>query len=444
MTRITFIENRGKTAFWIRVAKALAANGHEIGWIVQNPAYAPPKKSGGQAVLPFPRGSDLRPLEGPVPEALSGDRGRAFFRTGTDHYAHYTAEIARAFDMLRPEVVIGEPTLFHEMIAIAEARKRMVPYLHPTMTRYPGGRFAVLDGDTQNPVIGSGDKWENADLTAVADAIATGRSLPSYMAKPVGVQARRRQMQRFVAHARTLKGRLAGEHYNTPALTTKLALEKTLQSQLVRWRRMQRLPDRGQGPIILYPLQMQPEANIDVWGRPWSDQTVFVTRLLATLPPGGQVAVKANPKSKYEVSESLMDLAAEQNRVVLMPLDQKMDAAQAATTGCVTVSGTVGLEAVFGRGRTLSLRHPVLEHHFPSFHAPTPEDAVERLLIDPSAGRGDVGTGIALLTQLIADSFAGTVSEPLYDPDCLRSDNITRVVHGIETAIAATASRQSP
>ena len=444
MARITFIENRGKTAFWVRVAEALAANGHEISWIIQNPAYAPPRKSGGQAVLPFPRASDLRPLGGPVPEALSGDRGRAYFRTGTDHYAHYTAEIARAFDMLRPQVVIGEPTLFHEMIAITEARKRMVPYLHPTMTRYPGGRFAVLDGDTQNPVVGSDDRWEDADLTAVADAIATGRSLPSYMAKPVGVQARQRQLRRFVAHARTLKGRLAGERYNTPALAAKLALEKKLKSQLVRWRRMERVPDSRRDPVVLYPLQMQPEANIDVWGRPWGDQTAFVKHLLAVLPPGGKVAVKANPKSKYEVSESLMDLAAEQNRVVLLPLDQKMDAAQAEATGCVTVSGTVGFEAVFGRGRTLSLRHPILEHHFPGFHASTPEDAVERLLIDPGAGRGGVGTGIALLTRLIADSFAGTVSEPLYDPDCLRFDNITRVVCGIETAIAATASRQVP
>jgi hypothetical protein len=418
--QVVFVENRGKTAFWAEVAQALMASGHSVGWIVQNPSYA--RDGLGETFsLGFPSVADM--VDAPVPEAVSTDRGRQYFGAGSRHYTYYARRVAEALDHLRPDVVIGEPTLMHELLISAECRVRGTPYLHPTMTRYPGGRFNLLDGDTQIPVLGSGEVWPRDRLNELACAISEGRSLPSYMAKPTAMAAR---MRRAGGQALTTLGWLRGERFNTPSPARKLALQSMLKKNLKCWAGLARIPDVS-GPVVLYPLQMQPEANIDVWGRPYSDQVAFVKRLLAGLPEKGSVAVKANPKMKYEASYELLALARSNPRVVLLPIDCPMKDAQAVTTGSVTVSGTVGFEAVFGRGRCLSLRHPVLEHHLPEFHADTPEDAVARMLADPDLGRGSAARGADLLAQLVADSFEGTINEPTYDPNCLSPENIGKV-----------------
>lgn len=426
--RVVFVENRGKTAFWAEVARGLIARGHNVGWIVQNPAYAPPGGTGAVFALGFPKSGDI--VDAPVPAALSTDRGRQYFGAGARHYSFYERRVAEALDRLRPNAVIGEPTLMHELLIVAECRRRAIPYLHPTMTRYPGGRFNVLDGDTQIPVTGSGETWPRDRLDDLAAQISEGRSLPSYMAKPTPMAARVRQLRRAGGQVQTTLGWLQGERFNTPSPARKIALQRRLRDNLAAWAGLARMPDMA-GPMILYPLQMQPEANIDVWGRPYSDQVSFVRRLLAALPEEGGVAVKANPKSKYEASAEMLALARSEPRVVLLPLACPMKDAQATTTGSVTVSGTVGFEAVFGRGRCLSLRHPVLKHHLPEFHADTPEAAVASLLEDPTAGLGSAARGADLLEHLVADSFEGTINEPTYDPNCLSPENIGKVTGAI-------------
>lgn len=421
--RVVFVENRGKTAFWAQVAHALAARGDSVGWIVQNPSYAP-GGVGETFSLGFPSAADM--VDAPVPEAVSTDRGRQYFGAGSRHYTFYARRVAEALDQLRPDAVIGEPTLMHELLIVAECYQRAIPYLHPTMTRFPIGRFNVFKSDTQIPFIGSGDAWPRDRLVELAGAISNGRSLPSYMAKPTTMEGWMRRWHRAGGQTLTTLGWLRGERFNTPSPGRKMVLQRMLKKNLEAWAALARMPNVS-GPVVLYPLQMQPEANIDVWGRPYSDQVAFVKRLLAALPEEGAVAVKANPKSKYEASAEMLELARSTDRVVLLPIACPMQDAQSVTTASVTVSGTVGFEAVFGCGRCLSLRHPVLERHLPEFHADTPEDAVARLLADPDAGRGSAALGADLLAQLVADSFEGTINEPTYDPNCLSPENIGRV-----------------
>lgn len=428
-----FVENRGKTAFWGKVARRLVLAGHEIGWIVQNPAYAPRRDTGSRFFLGFPRAADL--LDAPITEMVSTDRGRQYFGAGSLHYTFFAKRIAAALDHFCPDVVLGEPTLMHELLTIAECRKRGIPYIHPTMTRYPGGRFNVLDGDTQIPISVSGETWAPFQLAQLSDAIREGRSLPSYMAQPTPLAAQLLFLRRLLGQARVLFGWLRGERFNTPSPACKAVLRKKLRENLAAWDKLALMPGAGKRPVILYPLQMQPEANIDVWGRPYSNQVELIRRLLAALPADGAVAVKANPKSKYEVSAELLSLARENERVILLPIDCSMKAAQAVSIGAVTVSGTVGFEAVFGRGRCLSLRHPVLERHFPEFHCDSPEAAVRRLMTDPSAGCGSAERGANLLAQLVADSFEGTINEPMYDPNCLSPANIAKVSTAIEQVL---------
>lgn len=446
MARILFIENRGKTRFWVPVATALARRGHAIAWIVQNPVYRPPAAAGAVHVLPFPPtgprarlpvgGDDETWVQALYP-ALVGDRGRRHFHGQCSHYRHYDAEIRALVEQVQPDVVIGEPTLFHELLAVGICRERGIPYLHPTATRYPGGRFTVFEGDSQQVIGGSGERMPAAAVRELAEAIAGSRALPSYMARPRGLDRVKARIATLQAQALAWSGHLRGERFNTPSLAAKRALDQAVRRNLERWRMLQRLPD-DPARTLLHALQMQPEANLDVWGRPHRDQPATIRAMLAAAPADVAIAVKANPKSKYEVSDELLALAAAEPRVRLLPLDMAMPAAQALTCGALTVTGTMGFEALFGKGRTLSLCHPLIEAQFPQFHAASVAEGVARLLADPDAGRGCIETGIRLVQAIMAQSFPGVVSEPLYDPRCMAPANVEQVAAVLDGLISRT------
>jgi hypothetical protein len=433
--RICFVENRGMTAFWEAVADGMRARGHEIAWIVQNHGFVPrrAKRAGDQVVvIPYPRPQDMAAPDPELIAWLSGDRGAQHFGNGTAHYNHYNDWIATTLDDVKPDVLIGEPTLFHEQIALRNCRSRGIPYVYPAMCRYPRGRFAVLDGEYEIPLGGSGEAWDAARLGEEIDLIASGKTIPVYMDRP----DRLIRLRHLAAGLRIWCARLGGERFNTPSLWRKAVLARALHLRLGEWEVLARPVPEGK-KALLYPLQMQPEANINLYGRPFADQTATIRAMLAAAPPQVCIAVKANPKAKYEVTDDLLALAAADARIVLLPLATTMADAQRQTTGSLTVTGTVGLEAVFGKGRCLSLRHAVLSDHLPAFHAASIEEGVTRLLTDPDVGKGVAEDGAWLLSRLIATSWPGTVNETMFDRDALHPDNIQQVIAGIEGSLRA-------
>lgn len=432
MAKVMFVENRGKTRFWEAVAERLQ---HDIQWIVQNPLYSPKSRHSATETLPFPAKKQL--AEGEIPDILVTDRGRQYFAAGGLHYQHYLDAVDRALDRLRPDIVFGEATLFHELMVARACEIRGIRYLHPAMSRYPAGRFNVFQGITQNTALGSGDSWEEAALATYVDAIRTGSSLPSYMRAVTGRELKLRALRRYAGHARVTAGWLVGERYNTPSPAHKWQLSSTLRMRLGQWDAIAQDNLPRVDDAILYPMQMQPEANIDVWGRPYSNQLDVVRAILHSSPSDVGVAIKANPKAKYEVNESLLELARSEPRLCLLPRDFSMADARSSTVGTLTVSGTAGLEAVFGLGRCISLRHPILQQEFPEFHADSIDDAVNALLRHPSAGVGNRALGIKLLSRMVSESFEGVISEPLYDPHCMVPENLDHVANALDSVIRA-------
>lgn len=442
--RLLFVENRGKTQLWESVARALATRGHHVSWMVQNPAYHPTTQQNQPNCyqLPFPLVSEVAnhsatantPDDGVYPE-LVAERGRRFFQAGSAHYNHYAQAIDQVLHQARPELVIGESTLFHELIAIHLCRSKQIPYLHPCGTRYPSGRFSMLVADTQITLGGQGIAMPNDEALALANNIALGIVVPAYMQKIDRWRLLMRKQQLLQARTKVWWGRMKGERYNTPSLTTKWALERALQVNLARWASLARTPPTG-SRALLYPLQMQPETNIDVWGRPYHDQVAIIEEMLQAAPQDVAIVVKANPKSKYEVSSRLLTLANHHERLYLLPLQMTMSQAQALSIGTLTVTGTVGLEALMGKGRAISLCHPVIEEKFPSHHAASVADAVSRLLSDPTAGVGHASMGQKLIQTLHMRSYPGLISEPIYDPDCMHHENIVLIANAIDDLLS--------
>lgn len=439
MTRICIIENRGTTAFMQAVAVLLRARGYQIGWIVQNHAFFPrqaAKAGDWVTAIPYPRRSDLAPPESELLAAIAGDRGVLYFGNQTTHYHYYADQISAALDAFRPDAVIGEPTLFHEQLAILWCRRHAIPYLHAVTSRYPVDRFQVVDGDTQTPVSARGETWSDDRLRDHVRDIVENRIVPTYMRQNHGST----RIRHLFNGLNLWLSYLGGERFNTPSFLRKSRLTAMLDRRLAQWELLARPVPVG-CRALLYPLQMQPEANINVWGRPYSDQLATIKAMLAAAPDDIHIAIKANPKAKYELTEDLFALARSEARIVLLALQITMPQAQAATIGSLTVTGTVGLEAVLGKGRCLSLRHPILAEHLPAFHASSISEGVQRLLDDPTAGVGTEATALWLLGYLVRTSYPGIISETLLDRRVLQPANLRQVADGLDDALKTVLSK---
>jgi hypothetical protein len=435
VARLLFLENREKTYFWAAIAQRLADEGHDVAWLVQNPVFA--KALPGRVNrIPFPRREDLNDtLDLAAFPALATDRGREHFGAGHSHYAYYAQRIEAIIDQAAPDLVIGEPTLFHELLAVDFCDRKSIPFAHPVGERYPAGRFAIYAGATQRPILESGDRLEEGDALELATRIAAGRTIPFYIARGSRLTRLRNRLRWGVTRWRVIAGRWRGERYNTPSPRRKLALNRATRANLARWTEAASIPpvpDRA----ILYPLQMQPENTIDVWGRPDWDQVAIIRRILAGTPEDVAVAVKANPKPYYELSGELLDFCLSQPRVHLLPAEMGMIEALGLTTGAITVTGTVGYEAVCGRGRCLSIAQPILDDHFPDFAAPSIEAAARRLVTDSGAGRGSPAEGARLIQLMTARTFEGVVADPVSMPGCMAPANLDRVARAVGLVVA--------
>ena len=50
--------------------------------------------------------------------------------------------ISNAIEKIKPDLVFGESTLFHELLVINACKSRGILYLHPSSCRYPTNRFS--------------------------------------------------------------------------------------------------------------------------------------------------------------------------------------------------------------------------------------------------------------------------------------------------------------
>jgi hypothetical protein len=431
MGPVLFIENREKTVFWAAIARALMARGIPCAWLVQNPVFAP-RNAGPVYRLNFPSAADRN--EGGNEEdrfaCLASDRGRLHFDAGDAHYSFYARQIDSAIREIAPALVIGETTLFHELLAVDAARAQQIPYVMPDGERYQPDRFTLLRGGTLHRYGRSNEKLNAAERRAMAERIAHPAATPHYVRSRGPVGNLLKKVKWAATRERVWRGRLIGERYNTPSLMRKLTLGRRTAANLQAWDGLASVPMCAER-TILYPMQLQPEANLDVWGQPYTDQTAMIEHILDATPTDVKVAVKVNPNAKYEVSDRLISFARANVRVALLPRTFAMGVAQKHSTGSITVTGTVGLEAVFGRGRCLSLRHPDIAMLFPDLTDENPQSAANRLLEDASVGRGSLAMGEELLDHFQETSFQGVVSDPLTQPNCLAPENIRQVSDGI-------------
>lgn len=355
MSKILFVEDRFRTVFWKVMAKKLQDEGHSIFWIVQNHSFKP--TFGDVHVIPYPRKKDLSKNIDPIDlEIGKSDRNINHFKyPNFYHYPYYRSKINNILDIIKPDVAFGESTLFHELITIDLCRHKSIPYLHPTTCRFPPKRFSFYQYDTLEPFSGSGEKLDRNIAIALIDSIANRKVVPDYMKKKK--VHLKQKIKRAIDLTRLSIEYSKGEHFNTPHPHIKQQIEKEKHILISNWEKISKNKIEDSKHLkVLYPLQFQPEANLDVWGRPFRDQFALIKALIENLPDDVYLYIKPNPKSKYEITQALIDYISENDKII--PISHSVDMKQVFPYMdlVVTVTGTIAMECIISGKPILTLK----------------------------------------------------------------------------------------
>lgn len=362
MKKILFLENRLRTYVWQWMADFLEDRGYEIYWIVENHYYKPKGKN--VFVIPYPKDEDIEKAKKlGIPKDIFDyvtftDRNLYIFDCkNADYYYHYYNQIRDYLLDVLPDLVIGECTQFYELLAISVCKQENILYLHPSTCRYPVDRFSFYQYDTLRPYKGSGDVYPYDEALNLANSIVSRSILPIYMVEPSF------SWKRFLE---TQKDKLiktycyyCGEHYCTPSPKKKLRFNNKRDKLVEKWNALSKNKPWEDAIkhkfVVMYPMHMQPEANLDVWGYPFRNQADTIKKIADQLKDDEILVVKPNPKAKYELTDELLSLLASRDNIVTVPLETPMAIAFGKTGLVVTVTGTIAMECIVSNKPVVTL-----------------------------------------------------------------------------------------
>jgi hypothetical protein len=430
--RILFVENRSATLLWLQAAAALEANGHDVFWVVQNHIYAP--NADNVHIIPYPSKNTRsdEPLSPELTAIASTDRGGRLFGTTTAHYWHYQREIEKIMSKVMPDVVFGEATQFHELIIINNCRACGIPYLAPNATRYPTGRVVFFKYDTLDPIGGSGENLPEDVAAESIDRIVSRSIVPSYMEPPQ--RSWRRKCIRLYEYLRIASGWIGGERYITPSPLRRFNLDREHADAVRDWEELAKkrpFPDPSSFKRwVLYPLQLQPESNLDVFGQPWIDQRENMVRAALALDKIGAVlVVKPNPKSKYEMNTLLAAAAKEHENIIPLPHSYAMSEVFPFAPLVLSVTGTVILESIFSEKCVAVLGEHQLAHLPGITRIARPED-ISALLdsaVKGTLAKASSNDAIDTIQWLNKTSYDALLWDPITRPDLFGPDSIGKL-----------------
>ncbi|MDA9841138.1 hypothetical protein N9C34_00580 [Candidatus Marinimicrobia bacterium] len=419
--KLLFIENRDKTFLFDSIAEKLNKK-YSVSWIVQNHQFIP--KNGCVYKIPYPKKNDLIKVESDVFDYISKtDRLINYFKGNDLHYQYYWEKIATTIQSVKPDVVFGESTQFHELIAIKICEQNNILYLNPSTTSFPQKRFFFYTFDKKKPLNINNENILQVNYDKIIKKINDRTLQPDYMQLKNKKKISKEFYYRFLQILEFLKG----EKYTTPSLDKKILIDLKLKKLLTKWNKNSRSLDElpTNKKVMLYPLQMQPEANIDVWGSKFRDQSKLINDISKRLPNNWILVVKLNPKSKYEMNEELFSSIKNSN-VFAINRDIPMNEIIAKTEIIATVTGTIAIEGFLGNVYTFCFA-PSIVDKFPGSSRIRNLNEFKNLLKlfeDNKLGYAKQSDKVKFMKLVFKNSFIGNISDPRSDKNCLDKKNI--------------------
>ena len=305
--KILFIENRVNIYPYDKIAKNLIKKKIEVNWLVQNNLFLP--KNGNIYKIPYPQKKNLQKSK-QYKDLILKDRNIKFFQSSSDHYDYYYNEIKKLLKKIKPNIVIGEATLFHELLTIQLCKELKIKYIFMQSARILVDRLCFYESDNLKYIYGEKKKLSNKKLNNILQNIKSKKNL---VYKKTMSNQSTNLIKNFYFWIKIFYSRVMGEKYNTPNLFIKVYLSIKLIINKIKWK----IYSLNKNTTIinthkfkiLYTMQLQPEMNIDVWGFPHNDQYKIISSLIKiSKKVDGLVFVKINPKMKYELNSKIIEL----------------------------------------------------------------------------------------------------------------------------------------
>lgn len=440
--KILFVENMYRTYFWEAISKRLEQDGFQTAWIVQNHFFAP--NANEVVKIPYPKRNELKNYDVEDKDfsfIRSTDRIINYFDGTDEHYPYYYQKFIEVLDSIKPNLVIGESTLFHELMIIDICKDRNIPYLHPSSSSYPPKRFSFYQNDSKIPLGGEQHIFNVKEYDEYIDAISNRKIVPDYMKKETVILANNSfpKHKSFLDKINRIRAYFKGERFNTPSPLKKIREDKKVKQLLEQWDRESAKISNIQKnkKIILYPLQMQPEANLDVWGNAYRDQAKLIREIAQVIPNDWMIVVKTNPKSKYEMTSGLLDIIEAEQNVTALDRDIGMEEILNLSDLIATVTGTIAIEAVFSN-KPLALFGPSVVSQVTGVQVITKYEQLKDLINQIESNSFEMAKKEdkrELMHKMMTTSYAGIISDPVSNPNCLLADNINIVYNVLKENI---------
>lgn len=437
--KILFIENRSATWLWEAIAKLLIADGHEIFWIVYNKSFAPTAGKCFTLKRPAKKELEQSSIGDEFPEIANTDRNYRYYGGGQKHYSFYNDQIRTLLDEIKPFIVFGEATQFYELLAIKNAKLLNILYLSPCAARYPPGRMCFYAFDTLECFGGSGFVPPDEQINELIFNVGRRKVIPTYMIKansfrPLPI------FLKLYSHSLLLLSWILGDRFTTPSPLKRVLLSLTRRIKHKMWESKSYLslpPFLSDSNWVLYPMQMQPESNIDVWGQPWNDQVDIIFRASKELQKiGAFLVVKPNPKSKYEIIFDQAHMLEKCQNVIFLSHDLNMGPIFNKAPVLLTVTGTVILEAIFAKKIIACLGGHAMRDYPGVTPIAAPED-IAGVLQNKSKIEVDLkaDNAVELVKSLYRASYDANIWDPILRPEMMNKEELESLYSAFKDVI---------
>ncbi|HSM37517.1 MAG TPA: hypothetical protein VK837_14030 [Longimicrobiales bacterium] len=458
--RVAFISSAYRTVFFHGLEADLRALGHEVLWICPGERWAAWLSRQGVAesrILSIaahgtswgsgtgPTADDLSRLarlerEGSlsINDLLEMDtllkrrRRRAY---SLRYFAVCAALIERFLTENRIQAIFAEQTWGVELLAGLVAEDIGLPFLKPHTVRFPRGRFGFFPGYSE-ATLDRGREPDEGDKEVAEEmlsAFVERKPQPDYVATDREVlRLRPERLRKLLAHVRALAGDPFDETSRRP-----LGLIADHSRQWIRKRvnralspvTFESLSDIASDPFVYFPLHLQPEASIDVKGRPHTDQIAAIRAISRTTPVGHAIVVKEHPEALHRRPRRFYaDLKAIPGVRLAGPGVPTFELIEKAAL-TIAITGTAAYEAALLGRRAATLAPIFFEEIVTAPRFDPRVDSVRSVIEDGLPATWE--RRCAFLSRIVAASHPGTVGDAFWQPESLAPANLRQVAEGI-------------
>jgi hypothetical protein len=363
-----------------------------------------------------------------------------------ERYAAYvTARTVEFLDRMDANLVVGEPSVIHDLLAVMICRATGREYVAPFALRLPIQRLAFWNGYAEAEFQSFGARIP-AEVQPrflqmareLRDQIIVNRQRPHYFYTN---SAAPRVTPKFLFKVGRGIGRAVWQSRSDANMYTlhDILVKNKLHMRPIRyalakaqWSKIFEQPVPGE-KFVLFTLHKQPEHSIDVQGARHSNQFEVVKSIARNLPADVTLYIKEHRNCLGD--RSARELRRYKDLPGVRLIDPFVDAHDLVETcECVvTISGTIALEAALHGKRTLML----CDHFLAGFSTSKTIDGpweVANELAKP-APKHDLDYDLQYLGWLLENSFEGILSDPVSSPACVTGENLDLLTEAFQCLV---------